>query len=101
MVGGRMPIDEVARHMGVSPCWTGYVAVDDVDDYAKRVEKAGGAVHRGPEAIPGVGRFAVVADPHGAVFIIMKGSSADGPKDPAPGTPAQLGSREPHGGASN
>jgi predicted enzyme related to lactoylglutathione lyase len=98
MVGGLMPITEEARKMGVPPCWTGYVAVDNVDDYAKRVKKAGGAVHRGPEDIPGVGRFAVVADPHGAVFIIMKGSSEEGPKDAAPGTPGHIGWRELHAG---
>jgi predicted enzyme related to lactoylglutathione lyase len=98
MVGGLMPITEEARKMGVPPCWTGYVAVDDVDDYAKRVKKAGGKVHRGPEDIPGVGRFAVVADPHGAVFIIMKGSSEEGPKDAAPGTPGHIGWRELHAG---
>ena len=98
MVGGLMPITDEAKKMGVRPCWTGYVAADDVDDYAKRVEKAGGAVHRGPEDIPGVGRFAVVADPHGAVFIIMKGSSAEGPKDAAPGTPGHVGWRELHSG---
>jgi predicted enzyme related to lactoylglutathione lyase len=98
MVGGLMPITEEARKMGVPPCWTGYVAVDDVDDYTKRVKKAGGKVLRGPEDIPGVGRFAVVADPHGAVFIIMKGSSAEGPKDAAPGTPGHIGWRELHAG---
>jgi hypothetical protein len=94
MVGGLMPIPEEAKKRGVPPCWTGYIAVDDVDDYASRVKKAGGAVHRGPEDIPGVGRFAVVADPHGAVFIIMKGESAEGPPTAAPGAPGHVGWRE-------
>lgn len=93
-VGGLMPIPEEAKKRGVPPCWTGYIAVDDVDDYASRVKKAGGAVHRGPEDIPGVGRFAVVADPHGAVFIIMKGDSAEGPPTAAPGAPGHVGWRE-------
>jgi len=93
-VGGLMPIPEDARKRGVPPCWTGYIAVDDVDDYARRVAKAGGKVERGPEDIPGVGRFAVVADPHGAVFIIMKGNSAEGPPDPAPDAPGHVGWRE-------
>jgi uncharacterized protein len=97
-VGGLMPITEEARKRGVPPCWTGYVAVDDVDDYAARVRKAGGAVHRGPEDIPGVGRFAVVADPHGAVFIIMKGNSDQEPEEPAPGAPGHVGWRELHAG---
>lgn len=93
-VGGLMPITNEMRAMGVPPCWTGYIAVDDVDGYAKRVKAAGGAVRRSPEDIPGVGRFAVVADPHGAVFIIMKGSSAEGPPEAAPGTPGHVGWRE-------
>jgi uncharacterized protein len=97
-VGGLMPVPEEAKAEGVPPCWTGYVAVDDVDDYAARVRKAGGAVRRGPEDIPGVGRFAVVADPHGAVFIIIKGSSKDEPGEAAPGTPGHVGWRELHAG---
>jgi len=93
-VGGLIAISDEARKRGVPPCWNGYIAVDDVDDYAARVKKAGGQVHRPPEDIPGVGRFAVVADPHGAVFIIMKGNSAEGPPEPAPGAPGHVGWRE-------
>ena len=44
----------------------GYIGVDDVDAYARRVKKSGGAIHRGPENIPGVGRFAVAGDPQGS-----------------------------------
>ena len=73
MAGGLMPIPEEARAMGIRPCWTGYIAVDDVDAYAARVKAAGGVIRRAPEDIPGVGRFAVAADPHGAVFNLFKG----------------------------
>ena len=52
------------------PAWLGYVSVDDVDAYAARLTKAGGAIHRPATDIPGVIRFAVVADPQGAVFAI-------------------------------
>jgi len=97
-VGGLMPITDEAKKMGVPPCWTGYIAVDDVDAYAARVKTAGGKVHRGPEDIPGVGRFAVVADPHGAVFIIMKGSSGEEPPTVAPDAPGHVGWRELHAG---
>ena len=93
-IGGLMPIPADARKRGVPPCWTGYIAVDDVDGYAARVKKAGGKVQRGPEDIPGVGRFAVVADPHGAAFIIMKGNSAEGPPRAAPDAPGHVGWRE-------
>src|SRR5258708_16446923 len=40
MVGGLMPIPEDAARAGVRPAWMGYVAVDDVDIYAKRVKTA-------------------------------------------------------------
>jgi uncharacterized protein len=71
MVGGLMPIPEDARAAGARPRWMGYIAVDDVDVYAARVNAVGGSVHRAPRDIPGVGRFAVVADPHGAGFMLF------------------------------
>jgi predicted enzyme related to lactoylglutathione lyase len=98
MAAGLMPIPEDARVMGIRPCWTGYIAVDNVDAYAARVKAAGGAIHRAPEDIPGVGRFAVAADPHGAVFNLF--SVPDGPESPqiAPGTPGHVGWHELHAG---
>ena len=97
MVGGLMPIPDDARKAGVPPAWMGYIGVDDVDAYAARVKKAGGAIHRAPEDIPGVGRFAVAADPHGAGFFLFKG---DGEAQPvaAPGTPGHIGWHELHAG---
>jgi len=98
MVGGLMPIPEDARKMGVRPAWMGYIGVDDVDAYAARVKAAGGAVHRAPQDIPGVGRFAVVGDPTGAGFILFRGSSEQAPTPPAPGTPGHIGWHELHAG---
>ena len=98
-VGGLMPIPDAARAMGARPCWTGYVAVDDVDVFAARVTAAGGAVHRAGEDIPGVGRFAVVADPYGAVFILFKGRSDQAPTPVALGTPGHVGWHELQAGS--
>lgn len=98
MVGGLMPIPDEARAMGAKPCWTGYVGVDDVDAHAERVNAAGGAVHRPPEDIPGVGRFAVVADPQGAVFILFKGNGEPDQAPTAPGTPGTVGWHELYAG---
>jgi predicted enzyme related to lactoylglutathione lyase len=75
-MGGLMPMPDEARETGASAVWFGYLGVSDVDAFAKRVEKAGGSVHRQPADIPGVGRFAVVSDPQGATFILFT------PKDP-------------------
>jgi predicted enzyme related to lactoylglutathione lyase len=98
MVGGLMPIPQDAAKAGVGPAWMGYIGVDDVDVYAKRVKAAGGAIHRGPEDIPGVGRFAVAGDPHGAGFMLFKGAG-DEAVTPAPaGTPGHVGWRELHAG---
>ncbi|MGH6835015.1 MAG: VOC family protein [Methylocella sp.] len=98
MVGGLMPIPEDARASGARPVWNGYIAVDAVDAYAARIKAAGGAVHRPPEDIPGVGRFSVVADPHAAVFILFKGNSDEEPVPAAPGTPGHIGWHELHAG---
>jgi len=97
-VGGLMPIPDEARAMGVPPCWSGYIAVSDVDAYAARVTAAGGSIRRPPEDIPGVGRFAVAADPHGAAFILFKGNSDAEPAPVAAGTPGHIGWHELHAG---
>lgn len=76
MVGGVMELPPGAREAGGRPGWLGYIAATDVDAFAARVAAAGGTVHRGPGDIPGVGRFAVVADPQGAVFVLFKAAMA-------------------------
>lgn len=80
-VGGLMALPQEACAAGAKPCWTGYVAVDDVDAAAAKVEKLGGTVHRAPSDIPAAGRFAVVADPQGAVFSLFHPLQ---PGEPAP-----------------
>ena len=94
MVGGLMPIPEEARAMGARPAWLGYIGVDDVDACAKRIGAAGGSVQKAPQDIPGVGRFAVVADPGGAVFMIFKGTSTETPEPVRPGSPGHVGWHE-------
>jgi predicted enzyme related to lactoylglutathione lyase len=93
MVGGLMAIPEHAA--GIRPGWLGYVAVDDVDAAAAAAAKLGGTIHRGPGDIPGVGRFAVAADPQGAVFVLFRGAGIM-PDQPPPNTPGLGGWRELH-----
>jgi predicted enzyme related to lactoylglutathione lyase len=81
-VAGLMEMPEEPKKAGAGPFWTGYIGVDDVDAKAEDLEKAGGSVHRAPDDIPGIGRFAVVADPHGAVFCLFS---------PAPGESGDSG----------
>jgi uncharacterized protein len=80
MVAGLMGIPEALCAEGARPCWSGYIATDDVDADVARVASAGGTIRRLPEDIPNVGRFAVAADPGGAVFLLFKPSSTEEPK---------------------
>ncbi len=82
-VGGVMAIPAEARDCGMTPWWGGYIGSADVDADAARLRAAGGTVKRAPEDIPGVGRFAVMSDPGGAIFMLLKGSSPDGMDAPA------------------
>ncbi|MFP5075791.1 VOC family protein [Rhizobium sp. YIM 134829] len=98
-VAGLMTLPASLAAEGVPPNWTGYVAVSDCDATAARAEELGGTVCKGPEDIPGIGRFAVIADPHGAVICIMTPK----PMETTPPTvpmmaPGQLGWSELHAG---
>lgn len=91
-VGGMMELTEEFTKDGIPPNWTGYVAVDNVDDSARKIEAEGGKIMRQPEDIPEVGRFAVVADPFGAVLCIMTPLPMDNqPPEAAPDAPGHVG----------
>lgn len=62
---------------GVPPHWLSYLSVDDVDGKHASVLAHGGRSLVGPADIPGIGRFAVVADPDGAVFALFEGAESD------------------------
>jgi predicted enzyme related to lactoylglutathione lyase len=93
-----MPIPPNACDAGARPAWIGYVGVDDVDGFAERVKAAGGTIHKPAEDIPGVGRFAVVADPQGASFVLFKGSGGQPPQRPASDVPGMPSWNELHAG---
>ena len=98
-VGGIMPMPPQLLEGGGPPFWIGYIAVDDVDAAAERVTRLGGAVHTPAQDIPGVGRFAVAADPHGAAFTLFKPLPSDQPPPgPAGATPGRVGWHELHAG---
>jgi uncharacterized protein len=60
-----------ASDRSIPPCWGSCVTVADVDATARQAIALGGRVIRGPEDIPGVGRFAVAAEPQGAVVNVI------------------------------
>jgi len=73
-VCGLMAITpEMAQH-GARPTWLGYIAVEDVDRCVESVEHGGGKVMMPAMDIPNVGRIAMMTDPQGAPFYVMKPS---------------------------
>lgn len=56
----------------VPPNWLVYFAVSDCDGCVDLTRSMGGQVLYGPMDIPGVGRMAVMMDPQGAVFAVIK-----------------------------
>ena len=98
-VAGLMALPPEACAAGQMPAWSGYVAVDDVDTKAAALQQAGGTVLRPGEDIPGVGRFAVVADPHGAAFCLFRDNNPASTPPPASDTPGTVGWHELMAGA--
>jgi predicted enzyme related to lactoylglutathione lyase len=70
-LGGVMKLPEDAAKMGTPPHWMGDIQVADVDATAAKCAQLGGKVYHAPSDIPTVGRFAVLADPQGAVFAVF------------------------------
>jgi predicted enzyme related to lactoylglutathione lyase len=56
---------------GMPAAWGVYFAVDDTDKAAETTAARGGSVIQQPTDIP-PGRFAVLADPAGAFFSVIK-----------------------------
>lgn len=73
VICGIMPT--VGEHANVPPHWSVYLAVNDVDATAAKVQSGGGTVMVPAFDIPTVGRMCLCQDPQGAVFWIYKSSN--------------------------
>ena len=93
-VGGIMSMPAELQAIGAPPAWSAYIAVDDVDAMAARVLAAGGKVLRPADDIPEIGRFAVVADPQNASFVLFKPLRDDPPPLPPAEAPGTVGWHE-------
>jgi uncharacterized protein len=92
-VGGMMcfrPEDDKS----VPPFWSGYIHTPDVGAAAQHAVKLGGKIFKEPQTVPDVVEFAILTDPSGAMFNIMRPiPKGDAPKF-APGTPGTMGWNE-------
>jgi uncharacterized protein len=69
-IGGMM---QIQPQMGpMPPNWMIYIAVDDCDGTVAKATSLGARTYVPPMDIPNVGRFAMLADPQGAEFNVIK-----------------------------
>jgi uncharacterized protein len=66
--GGIVPFQEESDE----PCWLPYFAVADADGVVAKTQGAGGSVLVPATDVPDVGRIALLADPFGALFALIK-----------------------------
>ena len=79
---------------GTPPHWLAYAGVPNVDAAVKQVASLGGRTHVPGTDIPTVGRFAVVADPQGAVFALF--TPIEGASSPDAGGDPKIGEFSRH-----
>lgn len=98
-VAGLMALNEEMTATGARPGWLGIIGVADTDAAARSVEAAGGRILRQPDDIPNIGRFAIVADPGGAVFELMTPNPPEQEPEALPAqTPGKVGWHELYAG---
>jgi len=76
-VGGLLQLTGEMKKNGARPVWLGYISVNDVGQTLARIVSAGGQVRLPPTDIPNVGCIAMVTDPQGAAFYIMRALGND------------------------
>ena len=64
-------VGKLDQNVSQAPHWLGYIATPSVDETVKQAVDLGARTLKPPTDIPSVGRFAILADPHGAVFAVF------------------------------
>jgi uncharacterized protein len=86
---GETGVGGIMKHpmAGMPAYWSGAVTVDNVDAVASRAAAAGGKVIVPPMDAGGMGRYAGLMDPQGAVINAWRSNDGDGtlPERPGPG----------------
>lgn len=77
MIGGMLALSPEMTSGGAQPAWLAYINVEDVDRSVTAIVEQGGRVLMPARDMEDVGRFALVTDPQGAAFYVMR------PKPPA------------------
>ncbi|MGE0860754.1 MAG: VOC family protein [Gammaproteobacteria bacterium] len=69
--GGALTLTAAMEAGGARPTWLGYLCVDDVDAVLAAMHDDGATVLMPPMDLP-VGRIALLSDPQGAAFYVMR-----------------------------
>lgn len=73
--GGMLQLDEAMLAAGAGPGWLAYFGVDDVDASVAGIVAEGGKLLVPAWDAAGVGRIAMVTDPQGIPFYLMRGAT--------------------------
>jgi predicted enzyme related to lactoylglutathione lyase len=76
--GGASVLSEDAQSAGTPPHWLVHIGTPDIESTVEDAKRLGGRVITEISDIPEVGKYAVLADPQGAVFGVYQPSAADG-----------------------
>jgi predicted enzyme related to lactoylglutathione lyase len=57
---------------GLPTAWLAYIGVEDIHAATEKAKSLGATIHKGPEEIPHVGWFTVLADPTGASIALFQ-----------------------------
>jgi uncharacterized protein len=71
-VGGMLMLTPEMMNGGARPAWLAYINVEDVDRTLATIVEQGGRVLMPARDMEDVGRFAMIADPLGAPFYVMR-----------------------------
>jgi predicted enzyme related to lactoylglutathione lyase len=82
-MGGLMSFPSDAA--SAPPSWIVYIETPDIGGTIAHAQRLGGRLHREPQDIPEIGRFAMLDDPQGATFSVIQSLN------PAPGSTARPG----------
>lgn len=72
LVGERPNGGIMKKPMPMPSNWLTYFAVNDADKALEKTKAGGGDVVTGPMDVPGIGRIAILTDPQGAFFAVIK-----------------------------
>jgi len=79
-VAGLMDLPPEGRKAGAAPRWIGYVAVDDIDATAERLQRLGGRIYL-PPTDSNIGRVSILIDPQTAALGMVGGFNRGGAFD--------------------